>query len=132
MMIMFRCAIFGLIFLVLQLSSSPAIAGYFPSRPANAQLQTFSGVIAYYSTGEAMGFVGLTSAGVTTAYHLGSPVTINGTVVRCPDATPALKSTVHCTDWPASIKLGVTSVTIKCWSDTSTGSAVPYCDEIDT
>jgi hypothetical protein len=107
----------------------PAFAGYFPQRPAQAQLQQYTGVIIGYGSGEGIGAFALSISGQEVQFYIGRPMTINGSQIHCMNP-----GTPSCTDWPTNIVLGATIVTATCWTDTTyqPGGATIFCDEIDT
>jgi len=125
--------LFGAILLCSVTFSSNAVAGYFPGRPSNASLQTFTGVIVDYGTGNDFGTFGLRIRGTDTSFYIGLPMTMNGSNVTCHD--PSLEHSKNCTDWPSAIVLGTTVVTATCWQASTFNpgtAAAEVCDEIDT
>ena len=69
-------------------STTPAIAGCFPSRPPGAPLQYFTGVISDYGLGNGTGGFFLTIGTATMYFYIGLPMKINGTI----DAGPPILS----------------------------------------
>jgi hypothetical protein len=63
--------------------TTPAIAGYFPSRPPGVPVQYFTGVIRDYGLGNGTGGFTLTIGATTMDFFIGLPMKINGTIVRC-------------------------------------------------
>jgi hypothetical protein len=99
---------------------------YFPSRPANAQLQYVTGVLTHYGLGNDSGTITIRdSVGVETDVKMARTMMVNGTVIVC--TIPA-----SCAQWPSSITLGTTVVTLTCWLDSrSSRSPMLVSDQID-
>jgi hypothetical protein len=95
--------------------TSQAIAGFFPSRPPDAPVQKFTGVIVEYGLGNDTGYFVLTIGRKSMDFYIGLPMRINGAIVRCQDPDPDIASPGSCTDWPPSIVLGKSVVTATCW-----------------
>jgi hypothetical protein len=112
--------------------TTPAIAGYFPSRPPDAQLQYFTGVIKDYALGNGIGGFSLTVGAASISFHIGLPMKMNGDIVRCQSPDPAVEFG-FCTDWPSEIVEGKSVVTATCWVDTEfkPGISTLFCDKIE-
>jgi hypothetical protein len=126
---------------------SPAVAGFFPSRPPDVPLQKFTGVIVEYGYGNDTGNFVLTIGRKRMVFYIGLPMRMNGANVECQDPDPALANPDSCPDWPSSIVLGKSVVTATCWMvmfspdmalsytpgmPTSTPKPTWFCDEIDS
>jgi hypothetical protein len=114
--------------------ATPAIAGYFPSRPPGVLLQYFTGVISDYGLGNGTGSFYLTIGATTMDFYIGWPMKINGTIVRCWSPDPFVVESGHCTDWPSEIVEGTSVVTVTCWSDADFKPDIStlFCDEINS
>jgi hypothetical protein len=114
--------------------TTPAIAGYFPSRPPGVPLQYFTGVINDYGLGNGTGSFSLTIGATTMDFYVGLPMKMNGTIVRCQSPDLASVELGFCKDWPSEIVEGTSVVTATCWVDTEfkPGTATLFCDEIDS
>jgi hypothetical protein len=107
---------------------------FFPLRPAHAALRTYSGVLAAYGHGEALGGFDVRAAnGTTKHFFLGQPLRIDGSPVRCFSAPRPndIVSPPNCRDWPADVQLGVTPVVVTYWASSFRGRAIDASDEID-
>lgn len=117
------------------LLGSPANAGYFPSRPSGAQLQTVTGVLIDYGIGNGTGSFDLRDASGNDHWiHIGSQMTINGVTVKCLNPDPKMADFGKCPDWPSTVVVGTTVVTATCWTDTSWRPGlgpVLFSDQID-
>jgi hypothetical protein len=113
--------------------TTPAIGGHFPSRPADAQLQYFTGVIRDYGLGNGTGGFSLTLGAATISFYIGLPMKMNGSMVRCQSSGPAVEFG-FCTHWPSEIVEGKSVVTATCWVDTEfkPGTSTLFCDEIES
>lgn len=87
-------------------------AGFFPKRPADAVVKTISGVLVKYEITSASGSIGIADSktGVTTAFYTGSPMQVENKNITC-----AKPQTPDCKDWPKSIVIGKTPVTVSYW-----------------
>jgi hypothetical protein len=114
--------------------TTPAIAGYFPSRPPGVPLQYFTGVIRDYGLGNGNGGFTLTIGVTTMDFFIGLPMKINGTIVRCQSPASVAVESGHCTDWPSEIVEGTSVVTATYWSDMDFDpvTATVFCDEINS
>jgi hypothetical protein len=113
--------------------TTPAIAGYFPSRPPGIPLQYFTGVINDYGLGNGTGSFSLTIGATTIDFYIGLPMKMNGNIVRCQSHDPEVEFG-SCTDWPSEIVEGESVVTATCWIDTEfkPGTSTLFCDEIES
>jgi hypothetical protein len=112
-----------------------ANAGYFPKRPADARLTTFSGVLNDYGVGTDIGGFTLTAGSNVMHLYIGKSIRINGKFVTCKD--PYLMGVnsgpMGCTDWPSWLVVGTTYVTARCWQDKTyvPEASFWFCDELD-
>ena len=99
------------LFLGCSVAAAPAQnSAFFPSRPAHARTHTATGVLMQYGIGNKEGHIVLRDArGKTLDFYAGYPMHINGKLVQC--AFPP-----QCRDWPATLVVGKTNVTVRYWS----------------
>jgi len=98
--------------------------GFFPDRPPGAVLHTHRGILEGFGAGMKQGHVVLRARSGNIDFFLSSKMLINGVRIHC--AIPP-----YCNDWPASLVLGKTWVTVTHWTATYRGDNVRATDEID-
>lgn len=107
---------------------SAETVGFFPTRPGGASLSTATGILTDYGIGNKLGGFNLKLAdGSTQEIFVGYPVRINGVVVTC--ASPPHGA--GCSDWPSTVVLNSTTVTVTYWMATYHGRQVSVSDQID-
>jgi hypothetical protein len=108
--------------------------GFFPTRPSNPTLHKLVGVLTEYGVGQKSGQILVKpTVGAAVPIYVASSMKIDGTNVTClypPTATwtpaPSL-----CSDWPKTLIVGTTSVTVTYWTTSYNGKTVKVSDQID-
>jgi hypothetical protein len=95
-----------------------------PFLPAKNGVETFqfTGVLTGYLLGaDAGGFTVKNASGTTMTFDVAMPMLINGQKVRCriPPAYPTPPYYQQCPDWPSTIVIGTTIVTVTWWMGSS-------------
>jgi len=121
---------FGLAFLLATTSPSSAATpyggmfGFFPLRPPCVALYQASGVLTQYGVGMKSGGVEIQIGDQRTYFYVSEVLRINGSRIRC--AWPRV-----CSNWPSSLVVGKTKVTVTYWATTRYGKPVFVTDQID-
>jgi hypothetical protein len=119
-------------------AAGPAAAqdgSFFPEHPPiGAKIQEMSGILLDYG-------IGMKSGGFTIGdkeqkshaeFYTGWPMRIAGRVVTCAiPPTDKHRNEQFCKDWPDSVKLGQTYVTVHFWQDKYEGEEVSVSNQID-
>ena len=117
-------------FTLVSLSSAAALAQHFwPVRPIDVALSHVSGILVDFGLGNGGGGFELRlSDGSTQVFWAARDLFINGMVVRCnmPPQCPNGD-----TDWPTTVTLGSTLVTVTYWSVSFNGRVDRASDQID-
>lgn len=114
---------------------------YFPLRPADARVRTYTGVIKNYALDKDFGGFDVVVDGKELGLHLSGRMLVDGERVACGQVDPGAANFATCDDVPSSIVLGKTTVTATCWHDYIFAERVTlqerpqslvFCDRIDS
>jgi hypothetical protein len=109
-------------------------SSFFPARPPTAVLRVVQGTLLDYGVGNKSGGFSIKDrrTGKTLEFYVGWPIRIDGMIVKCSIApTDSFKPNAKfCTDWPAGIRLGHTTVKVTYWIAEHDGERVNVSDQI--
>jgi len=107
---------------------------FFPVRPRDAIVGTFTGTIERYAIGTGRGELAVANHGHVTTFAMSYPYKINGRIIRCHQAPrPAYRPPKFvCSDWPSSVILGRSEVRVNYWTTMEQGSVAKASDSLTT
>lgn len=123
--VMLTFAAFSL--LLLLRAANGTQTGFFPTPAPSQQYYTATGVLESYGIGMKSGIVRIKlSSGSTMDFYVSTTMSIDGKNIKCvlPPIGSMTPPPFMCKDWPSTLVLGKTSVTVTYWKTTRISSPV--------
>ncbi|MDP9018845.1 MAG: hypothetical protein M3N19_11060 [Candidatus Eremiobacteraeota bacterium] len=118
---------------MIQIAVALLLVAFFPAPPAHQPLRVARGTLQAYSIGNAEGHLSVrNAAGEIQSFFVGYPMRINGRITTClippPSGVAPMKH--YCTDWPATLVVGKSRVSVHYWTQFHGGQQVQVTDAL--